>query len=447
MQTKLSPGVRQDLEALRFAPILINTDTRPANLPLAELRRGERGIGCHALTIFDTGCAFAFDQSHIFFDGAWGAALAEIFTDEALSWAIYMTSLPPIDAAPLRPARLPLAFEPGDVQLIEQAARATAEVSAETDCINLKAILGLRKLMKHRNDLLQLTVNDIFILYRAIHALTYTPNLDLVASLEELLESTTTRQAARAALRALDASRQYNPTIMIPIDASQQSPRDRLYPMTFEVPLADLNLPGLHTQTLSALEAYQNNTGDRNSAYATFDNLQRAYLAALAGFGAVMSQAKAIANTGESLSTGSIKMLAHLPIPLQRMLDQVPNRMNMLNDIMKGLEVFSNVGAVAPGSTLTRFITAKDDNEQKTLAWGVISDAQGVTRLSLRDFRPHVGLLVGCGYKDMAASLCADLVNTYALGLNRYVNDLHRITLASRETHLTGSPIRHRIEW
>jgi hypothetical protein len=77
---KLNPTLQAGLQSLRFAPILLNSDVRARTLPLSELRQTERGIGDHALTIFDTGETFVFDQSHIFFDGAWGAALAEIMT-------------------------------------------------------------------------------------------------------------------------------------------------------------------------------------------------------------------------------------------------------------------------------------------------------------------------------------------------------------------------------
>jgi len=92
------------------------------------------------------------------------------------------------------------------------------------------------------------------------------------------------------------------------------------------------------------------------------------------------------------------------------------------------------VGAVAPTSTLTRFITAKDDNEKKTLAWGVITDATGNMCVTLRDFRPHVGLLAAAGCKDIAIHVAQDYLDSYAHGMNRFIADLQRITLASRET-------------
>ncbi|MEW5961001.1 MAG: hypothetical protein AB1801_25015, partial [Chloroflexota bacterium] len=188
------------------------------------------------------------------------------------------------------------------------------------------------------------------------------------------------------------------------------------------------DLLNLHNQVITALEAYDRQGGNRSALYAEFDHLQRTYLAALAGFGAVMSKAKEIAVAGESAGVGTIKLLAHMPTPLQRMLDAVPGRFDVLNDIIKGREVLSNVGAVAPASTLTRFITAKDDNDKKTLAWGVITDAQSVMRISLRDFRPHVGLLDNIGHKDLATRMVQDYLDAYARGLNDFITDLRRIT-------------------
>ena len=427
----LEPATLGALDALRCAPVLLNLDRRPASLPLAELRQTERGVGDHALSIFDTGKTFVFDQSHIFFDGAWGAALAEILTNEALSWAVYLKDLPrpQPDAQATQP--LVFFFNDKDRTQIERAFTVTPEASAESEAVNLKAILRLRKLLRQRSESIQLTVNDLLVLYRAIHAVTYQPHPSLISELERFLHDPEKQHASIAAMASLRS--QENPTILIPIDASQSDPIQRLYPLSFDVPLADLNLLQLHHQALVALAACLRAAPDEHDAcYKTFDAQRREYLAALAGFGAVLGRAKQIANAGESSSVGVIKMLAHLPAPLQRMLDQVPERFDILNDLIKGREVFSNVGAVASSSTLTRFTTAKDDNEKKTLAWGVLTDAQGVMKITLRDFRPHVALLATCGKRDLALRITRHYLDSYVVGLNNYINELNRITMGSR---------------
>ena len=438
LRAKFNRTVNEEINALRSTPILLNFDVRLRDLPLADLRQVERGIGDHALTIFNTGATFVFDQSHIFFDGAWGAALAEILTNEALSWAVYLNSQPPAQPAGQQIYATPgFNFQSSELSLISQAPHVTVEVGAESDEVNLKSILSLRKFFKQRSDLLQLTVNDLLVLYRAIHAVTYQPNGGLVAELKKLANDSQTKPTAQATLQEVENARRSNPAILIPIDASQRSPRERLYPMSFEVPLNDLDFIQLHIQTLQALEAYEKGSGDRTTLYIEFDKLQRNYLATLAGFGTVLSRAKEIAILGESTSVGSIKLLAHMPVPLQRLLDNIPGQFDVLNDIIKGREVFSNVGAVAKTSTLTRFITAKDDNDKKTLAWGVITDAQGVMRVTLRDFRPHVALLETAGQRDLARRLAEDYLTAYVRGLNQYVLDLHRMTVSSRETRFS----------
>jgi hypothetical protein len=284
--------------------------------------------------------------------------------------------------------------------------------------------------------LIQLTLNDLLVLYRAVHALTYEPNPELLASLQKLHQAEATRPAAEAALAALQPGKSTGPAIVIPVDASQRSPRDRLFPMTFEVPLHELDLLNIHRQVIASLDGYKQGQSDRTALYTEFNRLQRIYLATLAHFGAVLNQAKEIAISGESASVGAIKLLAHMPAPLQRMLEQIPSRFELLNDLLRGREIFSNVGAVVPSSSLSRFMTAKDDNDQKMLAWGVITDAAGTMRISLRDFRPHVALLTAAGHKELATLLAQDYLDAYAEGLNRYISDLRRITETSRETRL-----------
>jgi hypothetical protein len=140
-----------------------------------------------------------------------------------------------------------------------------------------------------------------------------------------------------------------------------------------------------------------------------------------------MDRVKETAGRGESVSVKNIQLLANLPTGWQRLLDDIPNRFDVLNDLIKGREVFSNVGQMAPDSSVCRFITAKDDNEKKTLAWGVMSDAAGRMILTLRDFRPHVAALSAAGEEKLAWRLANDYLLTYAHGLNEYVAELQQI--------------------
>ncbi|HSD83794.1 MAG TPA: hypothetical protein VLG46_08050, partial [Anaerolineae bacterium] len=433
LRGKLNTALLKEIDRLRHTPMVLNFDRRSPKTALIDIRQGERGIGDHALTVFDTGATFVFDQSHIFFDGSWGAALAEILTNEALSWAVYFNSLPlPKVARDRRPAALSLSLTKADGEAIAQAPQVMPEVCVENRSVDLKAIAALRQLFRRRSELLEVTVNDLLVLYRAIHAATYQPDQGLVTDLKSLLREPKAKAAIQAAVEALAADRQTNPAILIPVDASQRHPHERVYPMTFEAPLRDLDLLQLHARAIHALEEIRQAEGDhRAELFTEFDQVQRMYLATLAGYGEFMSRAKAIALTGESASVGTIKLLAHMPQALQRLLDRVPGRIDVLNDLIKGREVFSNVGAVARSSTLTRFATAKDDNDKKMLAWGVLTDAQGVMHVTLRDFRPHVGQLIAVGLADTARRLAQDYVDAYARGLNRYIRGLQHITLAS----------------
>lgn len=444
LREKLSTALVSKLDALRYAPILLNCDPRPRNQPLAELRLAERGIGDHALTIFDTSDSFVFDQSHIFFDGVWGAALAEIITDEATYWGIYLGQNPNrassirkaiarLQGRRIDPPPRSLEFRWGerDTRILQHATRRLPEAAAETEDINLPAIIAQRDLMRKRNNKLRLTINDFLVLYRAIHALTYRPDAGLLAELGELKRTPATAEAAQLALEALDPNNQVNPSMLIPVDASQRAPRDRLQPMNYEVPLADLKVLRLHADTLLALQAYKNAKEHERAALSEkFEQLQREYLAMLAGFGETLSKAKEIALRGESAAIGSMKLLAHVPAPVQSVLQKIPTRFDVLNDLIQGREVFSNIGAVAATSSLTRFITAKDDHGKKTLAWGVLTDAEGILRVSLRDFRPHVPALAALGRLDVAHRIAQHYLDAYAEGLNNYIRDLRHIMLA-----------------
>jgi hypothetical protein len=435
LRRQLTPSLVAELDRLRYAPIIINCERQPRHLPLSQLRRTARGVGDHALTLFHTGSSLVFDLSHIFFDGAWGAALAEILTNEAVAWGVYWHTQPPLDQ-PEATAVEPLVLRGTaiDRQRLVAEIRQAPEANAETSVVKLRTILALRRLFKQRNDLLSLTVNDIVVFYRYIHAATYQPDVQLLQELQALAQTDDTelQTAAQLALATIQPDEQPEPAVLIPVDASRQNPQARVHPMSFGLPLRAIELYRLHQKTIQALNAYDQLHGH----YETFDEQQRYYLATLAGLAAVLSRSKEIAAGGESTAVGALKLLAHVPAPLQQWLNEIPSQFDLLNDLIRGREVLSNIGAVVEGSTLTRFMTAKDDNEQKTLAWGIITDAEQCLHITLRDFRPHVAALVRAGQSDLANRIAYDYAVTYGQGLNRFVRELLRITLASRETQL-----------
>ncbi|MCU0499835.1 MAG: hypothetical protein MUF87_21000 [Anaerolineae bacterium] len=432
----LPPATLKELEALQRAPILINWDQRDQRQPLVMIRQGKRGIGDHPLTLFRTAESIVFDQSHIFFDGVWGSATAEILTRESLSWAVYYAQT----AAPKPAASLPYSPALSSFPAFEQKAyqaRTPVETGAENTTIQLNAIMALRKLLKQRSDMAQVTVNDLLLLYRGLHAITYTPSPAVEAILRDLQRDTRpeARQAHQLILEELVRLKGKNPALLIPIDASRFDPRERIFPTTFRNPLTDFYEH--HTRTMTALENYRAApTGNRGPEFQAFFEAQVYYLRLIAAFGELLTRYRQIALSGQSTSTASIRFLAHLPIAMQKLLDTIPTRFDVLNEVIKGEEVFSNMGRVAKGSSLTRFITAKDDNEQKTLAWGVLTDDQNVLHLSLRDFRPHVTVLHRLGMAAHAQQLTQDYLNAYADGLNRYVIQLREIVIASRETYV-----------
>ncbi|MFZ5912537.1 MAG: hypothetical protein ACOYYU_21240, partial [Chloroflexota bacterium] len=68
---------------------------------------------------------------------------------------------------------------------------------------------------------------------------------------------------------------------------------------------------------------------------------------------------------------------------------------------------------------------------------GVMTDAEVVMRISLRDFRPYVAALQAAGHGETACLAAQDYLDAYATGFNAYIRDLRRITFASRETQQT----------
>ncbi|MFN8457335.1 MAG: hypothetical protein U0401_22205 [Anaerolineae bacterium] len=425
------PLAHQELAALKCAPVILNWDEQVASKPLAELRQAKRGLGDHALTIFRTSGSMVFDQSHIFFDGVWGMALAEILTAEAISWAAYFNTLPAVEATSQPPYQLRLEAEPA---LEKFAPMPSQEVSAENTAINMKALYALRRLLVKRHpDLRPVnTVNDMLILYRCHFGHLYTPSPELEQALAELQAQDSPEAATAHALmlEMLDKSQAGNPSIMLPMDASGLNPRERLHPTTFRNPFSQLWAK--YQGALTLLKQYQ--TYQTQAHWSAFSEARYALLVQFDHFGQLLQAHKRIALEGESPSSAAMRLLAHVPDSLLKLLDEIPRRIDVLNEVIKGEEVFSNVGRVARGSSLSRFISAKDDNENKTLVWGVLTDDQEVLHLTLRDFRPHVAALDRIGRLDLARLMVAHYLDNFAQGFNEFVAHLLDI-LNATATH------------
>ena len=170
------------------------------------------------------------------------------------------------------------------------------------------------------------------------------------------------------------------------------------------------------------------------SHWAAFTNDRRALLAQLNYFGQLMRAYKKVALAGGSPTTATMKLLAHLPDSLLKILDEIPRRIDVLNEVIKGEEVFSNVGRVASGSSLARFSSAKDDNENKTLVWAVLTDDNDLMHLAIRDFRPHLAALKKLNRIDLAETMIRDYLDTFTAGFNQFVAGLLDI-LNAKATH------------
>ncbi|MCB0191448.1 MAG: hypothetical protein KDJ65_05845 [Anaerolineae bacterium] len=423
---------RQEIEAIKYAPIIINWDEQDGSQPLANIRQHKRGIGDHALTIFRTKHSMVFDQSHIFFDGLWGMAVSEILTGEAISWANYFNMLPELKPVSDPPYQLIFKAEPA---LNEFTKVATVEVSAESSIINMKTLDWLRKLLPKRHPDLKLTVNDLLVLYRCAFGLDYQPSQLLEDKLFELgaKNNPEVQDAYEIVHTILAKSQQNNPSLVIPMEATAARPQERLYPTTFRNPFTELW--NHYREASAALNNYNDNKTQKD--WADFSAARRSLLAQLNYFGQVMRAYKRVALEGGSTSTATMKLLAHLPNSLLKLLDEIPQRIDILNEVLKGEEVFSNGGRVARGSSISRFISAKDDNYNKAMVWGVLTDDMDVLHLSLRDFRPHVAALDKIGRRDLAQLMVEDYVDAFASGFNQFMKNLLDI-LNANASHTVG---------
>lgn len=422
----LPEAAKRELQELRSAPVIINWDEQNSAKPLSYIRRGKRGVGDHALTIFRTSRSIVFDQSHIFFDGVWGMALAEILSSEAASWAGYFNTLATPEPASITPYSLKLAVEPA---LEKFSTALPPEVSAESQQIDLPALYNLCKLLPKRHPALKLTITDMLILYRCEFGHEYQHRQALEDALFEFrVQNTPEAQTIYETIHdALTTEQAKNPSIVIPMDATASHPHERIYPTTFRNPFTELWVQ--YRRTVEALQIYT--SGQDQATWLEFTDQRRSLLGQLNYFGQLMRAYKKVALEGGSTSTMAMKLLAHLPDSLLSLLDEIPKRVDILNEVLKGEEVFSNVGRVARGSSLTRFVSAKDDNDNKRMVWGVVTDDNDVLHVSLRDFRPHVSALHKANRLDLAELILEDYLKGFVTGFNQFVKDLLEVVNAN----------------
>ncbi len=427
LRAGLPPATQSALGRLRRAPILINWDLQPAAQPLARIRRGRRGIGDHALTLFRTPESTVFDQSHIFFDGMWGMAVAEIMTGSAIdAYRRLLRMAPTPPCGTVTPLTLP-----GTPEVVVQAGKSapTYEAAAESAAIDTKALAHLRQWLEQRG--VRLTVNDLLLLYRGFHAASYTVSTPVqreIKALQARLDAKRYQTLQESITQALAHDRETNPALLIPMDASNVTPKARLFPTTFRNPL-----PTIIPLFAEVQEHYARYRLKKNAAHwNTFDETRRRLLAHLKAFGEFLDTLKAITMRGESFNTATLRLLGHLPPSVQHILDQIPQHIGVLNEVIKGNEVFSNLGRVAPHTSPRRFTSAKDDGVTKELVWGVLTDDLGVMHISLRDFRPFVPLLYAADAAALADRLAQDYLDSYVAGFNHFVRELATLTGAQK---------------
>ena len=262
-----------------------------------------------------------------------------------------------------------------------------------------------------------------------IHTLSYQMSPSIIDRIEALGRSRKVahKRAYETTIESIKKTSYKNPAIMIPIDASAYDPKQRIFPTTFRNPFTDFW--HIHQEAMSALHNYEKQ--HTRASRKAFEEAQGNYLRMVGGFGQLLTRYKEIATQGESASNASIKALAHIPPAIQRLLDNIPGKFDMLNEVIKGEEVFSNVGKVVAGSTLRRFVSAKDDNQLKMFSWGVITDDMDTVHISLRDFRSHISALFDIGEENLAHAITQDYLDSYVAGLLQYVTDLRKITVTT----------------
>ncbi|MEM6284836.1 MAG: choline/carnitine O-acyltransferase [Chloroflexota bacterium] len=433
LRATLSRDQRAELEQLRKAIIILNHDSVERNQPLTYIRSNRRGIGDHAITLFQTGGSTVFDFSHIFFDGPAAMAVAEMMTNEALKYAQLLALTPAADAAPA-------AVQPVDLTMTNRFNQTASRIPQYINYVSAEQSEAIEPLQQLRRSLktrtrLRLTINDLLVLYRTIFNTYYQPSQQVRRALDGLRSERRGAVLVRNVETMFKKQAESNPSLLIPIDASRYDPRERLFPSLFRSPLPSFDREHNQLVALRQQATRRRAFGSNRRAVEDFERERQNYLGYLEAYIAVMRKYREIATSGESMGATAIRLIAGLPNKgLQKLADEIPGHLSIVNDAIKGEEVFSNVGRVTAGSSIARFASAKDDNNKKVLVWGVMTNDVNELYITLRDFREPILDIVREGHLEAAQLITQDFLDSYMRGLYRFAGEMQDIIATSRKS-------------
>src|SRR5690606_37227866 len=171
-----------------------------------------------ALTLFRTDNSIVFDFSHIFFDGPWAMAVAEMMTNEASRHLHLREKM--TNTLPATPPQLSLALKasPTLVKAARKYSRNSSQISAE-EKLPITPIHEVRRiLMSSTRPRIHITVNDILVLYRSFFNQIYQPSPAVIRSLERLQKQRDYKSLAQGVLQEFQERQSANPALLIPIE-------------------------------------------------------------------------------------------------------------------------------------------------------------------------------------------------------------------------------------
>lgn len=426
VRKRYSPEALTELEVLASAPVVINWNIHDASRNLSLIRQTQRGGNDQPLTLIRTERGVVCDFSHILFDGLWASSVAHYvthfttsITNSELEDTVAAAKEPPFLDVPAdrqeesspsaviaaRPDRARTVQLERDVDNKEREATHTDklvhEVSAELGGIELKSLTASLQLMNLHG--VTITLNDLLLLARMLHAKTYKPSMDVEQALASLTEPKEAQSAARLWRKRMEVERQCPPALLIPIDATERDPKERLY-MTSIRPN---DLPkGLLEQLAQLLHP-------RSATTNSFPTIMRGVNERLAETGLIFRKKFNLARQGRSFSTKASRLFVASPYPMRDAGDWVTEQVKGLRTRVKGDELFSNLGQMPPWSTATRFMSARSSGKAQQRVWGIMTDNRQQLMITLRDFHPFTVMLIRNGQGHLAASILQDYLNAF----------------------------------